>query len=252
MDNNVNHYHLHLSFTMIEHNPIHNELFQLYSLILDSGGPVMLILIGMSVIGTCVFVLKAIQFYFGRVSRYRAVHDALKNYHAGRWAEAAKLLQQERNPAAAVLLMVMRGKSQGSPEALLREEAERLTVGAINNLRSHLRILEVIATLAPLLGLLGTVLGIIDAFHQMELAGSKVDVSMLSGGIWVALLTTAAGLSVGIPAVVAVNWIESRVERFSQQTEDLTTRLFTLPIATEDTQEEIPCESPQQLAGQGA
>ena len=61
-------------------------------------------------------------------------------------------------------------------------------------MRSHLRVMEVIANLAPLIALLGTVLGMIEAFQAMELAGKQVDPSVLSGSIWEALLTTAVGL----------------------------------------------------------
>jgi biopolymer transport protein ExbB len=120
------------------------------------------------------------------------------------------------------------------PEELLREETTRLAIGHLENLRSHLRGLEVIGTLAPLLGLLGTVLGMITAFQQMESAGSQVDPSILSGGIWEALLTTAVGLIVAIPVIMALNWLERVVDRFRHRMEDALTQVYTLgsrPVA---------------------
>ncbi|MDO6806083.1 MotA/TolQ/ExbB proton channel family protein, partial [Wenyingzhuangia sp. 1_MG-2023] len=85
------------------------------------------------------------------------------------------------------------------PEAALREETLRLARIEVGKLTQGLRPLEVIANIAPLLGLFGTVLGMIEAFQAMEAAGSKVDPAVLSGGIWQALLTTAGGLAVAIP-----------------------------------------------------
>ena len=83
------------------------------------------------------------------------------------------------------------------------EEAMRQARNEIEGLRGGMRALELIAAVAPLLGLLGTVFGMIEAFRALEQAGSQVDPSLLSGGIWEALLTTAAGLSVAIPALAA-------------------------------------------------
>ena len=112
-------------------------------------------------------------------------------------------------------------------QATLREEVLRQATAALETLRSHLRGLEVIASLSPLLGLLGTVLGMIEAFRRLQEAGSQVDPAVLSGGIWEALLTTAVGLAVAIPAVAALNWLERRIERFGHRLEDSVTRVFT-------------------------
>lgn len=68
------------------------------------------------------------------------------------------------------------------------------------------------AQLAPLLGLFGTVLGMISAFQALQQAGAQVDPSILAGGIWVALLTTAVGLAVAMPTSVALSWFEVRME----------------------------------------
>jgi biopolymer transport protein ExbB len=161
-------------------------------------------------------------------------------------------LTKTRNPAGNIIATIMRGQQNKQPQEMLREEVQRLASRVIAGLQSHLRIIEVIASLSPLLGLFGTVLGIIDAFHQLELAGNNVDVGQLSGGIWVALLTTAAGLAVGIPAVMAINWLEARVERFGRQTEDVVTLMFTYPLyANTEQTEEMTCSSAR-LASQGA
>ena len=73
--------------------------------------------------------------------------------------------------------------------------------------------MDTVAQLAPLLGLFGTVLGMIEAFQSLQTAGAGVDPSLLAGGIWVALVTTAVGLAVAMPTSMVLSWFESRTAR---------------------------------------
>ena len=113
------------------------------------------------------------------------------------------------------------------PDALAREEVMRLASAELAQLRYGLRPLELIVTIAPLIGLLGTVLGMIEAFQALESSAGQADPSVLAGGIWEALLTTAAGMAVAIPAAVALSWFESITEAVQTDLEDMATRLFT-------------------------
>ena len=95
---------------------------------------------------------------------------------------------------------------------------EKLTVHGqeeIRDLRKNLRGLEVIATISPLMGLLGTVIGMVKAFNKVAQYKGQVDPSLLAGGIWEALLTTAAGLALAIPVVIMLNYFERKVESIS-------------------------------------
>ena len=95
---------------------------------------------------------------------------------------------------------------------------EKLTVHGqeeIRGLRKNLRGLEVIATISPLMGLLGTVIGMVKAFNKVAQYKGQVDPSLLAGGIWEALLTTAAGLALAIPVVIMLNYFERKVESIS-------------------------------------
>lgn len=118
-------------------------------------------------------------------------------------------------------------KARALPDALAREEVFRLAALELNTLRSGLRPLELIVTIAPLIGLLGTVLGMIEAFQALETSAGQADPSILAGGIWEALLTTAAGMAVAIPAAVALSGFEAVVERVQTDMEDMATQLFT-------------------------
>jgi biopolymer transport protein ExbB len=97
----------------------------------------------------------------------------------------------------------------------LETEAWRLARLQVDRLGNYLKVLEVVATVAPLIGLLGTVLGMVEAFKAMELAGANVNPAVLSGGIWKALSTTAAGLIVAIPAFIIHSWFDRKTEKAS-------------------------------------
>ena len=92
----------------------------------------------------------------------------------------------------------------------------------------HIRLLELIAMISPLLGLLGTVLGMIQSFQELALAEGAANASLLAGGIWQALLTTAAGLLVAIPAAVAASLLSDRVERAVSAIESSVGQLFAV------------------------
>ena len=84
-----------------------------------------------------------------------------------------------------------------------------------------LTVLSIIGTLAPMLGLLGTMLGLVKSFRGIEKMGGAVDISILAGGIWEAMLTTIAGLIVGILALLALRVFQSRITLVSNRLDDL-------------------------------
>ncbi|WP_019627286.1 MotA/TolQ/ExbB proton channel family protein [Thioalkalivibrio sp. ALJT] len=194
---------------------------------LDAGGPVVLILLGASVVALAFVLVKLWQLWRMRVTDVRAADEALERFHQGDVQGAIQCAEASPNPAACAVARGIRGLQAGASESIVREEVVRYGNATIQSLRQGLRPLEVIGALAPLLGLLGTVMGMIRAFRAMEEAGSQVDPAVLSGGIWEALLTTAVGLAVAIPVVAALNWLETRVERAAHRMDDAVTRLFT-------------------------
>lgn len=215
--------------------------------LLDAGGPIMLILAGMSVIALTILLIKLWQFASLRRGGAEHLDGALDDWQAGRRGEAVARLAPASNPAAQIVRTAMLGLLHDNDQATVREEVERRAGVLLAALRSHLRGLEVIASLSPLLGLLGTVIGMIDAFRALEAAGSQVDPGVLSGGIWVALLTTAAGLSVAIPTSVALSWLERLLEGTTQRLEDQVTRVFTAGLRLDATAQ--PEREPLDAAG---
>lgn len=194
---------------------------------LEAGGPVVAILLLMSLAAIAIVLVKLLQFRWLRVGDRHTAPRAVELWRAGRPDQAAMLADRSPNPVAQALARALRGQRRGLPEVKVREEVLRYGGDVLEDLRSWFRPLEVIASLAPLLGLFGTVLGMIEAFRQMEQAGSQVNPAILSGGIWEALLTTAVGLAVAIPVVAMLNWLERRVDRLAHQMDSIVTRLFT-------------------------
>ncbi|WP_432695924.1 MotA/TolQ/ExbB proton channel family protein [Marinobacterium sp. YM272] len=194
------------------------------------GGPVVWILCAFSVVALTIVLLKLWQFAVMRAESAREIDRALSLWSVGDRQGAIKTLRQHR-PVTGLVGLAMKGVEAGQESTLLREELSRVATQRLGQMRSFLRPLEVIATLSPLLGLLGTVLGMIVAFKQMEAAGSQVDPSVLSGGIWQALLTTAVGLAVAIPVMTIHNWLERKVERVAVLMNDSVTRVFTSALS---------------------
>lgn len=206
------------------------------------GGPVVWVLLGFSVIALSIVLIKLWQFSFLRPESHRDVVQALALWREGEHVQAKVVLKRNR-PVPELVYIAMRGVLSAREDIdLLKDELERVAALRLNQLRALLRPLEVIATLSPLLGLLGTVLGMITAFQKMEAAGNQVDPSVLSGGIWQALLTTAVGLAVAIPVVVLHSWLERKIERVAALMSDSVTQVFTgfhASVAEQSAQEEL-------------
>lgn len=201
--------------------------------VLITGGPVIWLLSLFSLLGLTVASYKVWQLFGQLKLNDDAATRAFKLFEEGRKPEALMLINAHQNPSAKALsrcLQLFSNKYLSLQQA--RDEAYRGARLQAEQLSSHLRILEVIATLAPLLGLLGTVLGMIEAFRAMEAAGEHVNPAILSGGIWQALLTTAAGLIVAIPISVLHSWLERCTERQIQSIQNTIEYAFTLNSQT--------------------
>ena len=199
--------------------------------LLVEGGPVVAVLVAMSVLGLAIVLAKAVQFAGPALAGQARARRAAALFRDGEARAAWDCVEGRRGLAPALAREAIAGLASGRAPELVREDALRTAAEGLEALRGWLRPLEVIAALAPLLGLFGTVLGMIEAFAALEAAGSRVDPATLSGGIWEALLTTAVGLAVAIPAVAAVNWFERRVERAELAIESLVSGLVTADLA---------------------
>jgi len=195
--------------------------------LITAGGPVTVILLAMSLVTLTVILAKIWQFAGAGVGREGALDQALALWRDGREDEAIQQLGARGGPATRVAAHAMGALQTGTEEARVREDAERVALGELAGLRAYLRVIETTVQTAPLLGLFGTVLGMIASFRALEGAGAQADPAVLAGGIWVALLTTAVGLAIAIPSALALTWFQGRIERERERIEDAATRVFT-------------------------
>ena len=170
--------------------------------IISSGGAVLWLLGGLSILSSGAIIYVAASHLRAKLKLSEARKSDLLSGRATNISSPYDRIAAESGR--------LRG-SATSRDAYANELAAFAT-SELHALRGGMRILEVIAAAAPLLGLLGTVLGMIEAFRQLESAGSQIDPSLLSGGIWQALLTTAAGLIVALPALAAWHMFDRNLE----------------------------------------
>jgi len=187
--------------------------------LLAMGGPVMMVLLVMAVLGliTFIYLILAGALYAPRLSRKlkstitlwqqnpSGVNPQAIRQQASRWAKL--------NPLQNVVTNTIEALQNNQDNRQVRETAARDAQQGLEPFEAPLKIIEVIAALAPLLGLLGTVLGMMEAFSAMAATEGRANASQLSGGIYEALTTTAAGLVVAIPFAALAAWIEFRLRR---------------------------------------
>ena len=180
----------------------------------SAGGPVLVVLFVLSIAAMAITVFKILQYRRLGVGRLGAARNAVAIWASGDRDRAMKEARSEHSPACAVVAsaMVSFQRHPGDHERA-RELATQSALDQITEMTSHLRLLETIVQAAPMIGLLGTVVGMISAFGELSAGGGAVDPAALATGIWTALLTTAAGLGVAIPFYFVSTWLESRVDR---------------------------------------
>lgn len=194
--------------------------------LLERGGIIMYVLLALSVVGLAIVLLKVFHFQRLRLRRLGFVDDVIAKVAAGQIPEARTILAGQPSPVARVMeSAVETAQTAGMDDKERDAEIGRVGSGQIQGLESYLGGLEVIANLSPLLGLLGTVMGMITAFAELQQAGSDVDPTILAGGIWEALLTTAFGLGIAIPALAAFYLLEAQVERVRNAMKDSVIRI---------------------------
>jgi len=194
--------------------------------LLTVGGPVVYVLAVLSLISLTIIVTKLIKF-IGVLSGAKRLEAALEQVQQ-RQNELALQELKTRSPAERVMSYAIAGVQNRIPQNVLEYEVERRGNAEVEILNRGIRILEVIALVSPLLGLLGTVLGMIQSFQELEMAEGAANASVLAGGIWQALLTTAVGLVVAIPAAIAASLFSATVERAAHSIETSVGRLYLL------------------------
>lgn len=177
------------------------------------GGPVLIALLAVSLAATATSIFKIVQFFVLGVGRHRKAETALNAWQSGDTAAAIGHVARDEAALSRVVRAAMTAYAQPPHEAERAQQAGILE--AQSNLLSagrYLRLIEAVVQAAPMLGLLGTVLGMIEAFGKVAEGSGAADPSALANGIWIALTTTALGLAIAIPFYFISVWLEARVD----------------------------------------
>jgi biopolymer transport protein ExbB len=189
------------------------------------GGPLMYPILICSVIGWAIFLERVRTFFVIRRSIIPLTRQTIDLIQAGKTIDAISLCKANASSLAKILLVVL-GKT-GAERTVIKSMAEEVGEREAVALHRYLGLLGTIANIAPLLGLLGTVLGMIDAFNVIATQGVGTPTT-LGGGISEALITTAAGLTVAVPMILLHRYLTSRAEHITLQLEEATMQVVDL------------------------
>ena len=189
---------------------------------LNVGGPALWVIFGISVVLLTVGLWK-----FWRLIKLGAWNRKQAEEILRLWLEKKVEpvdINQQSIRAKVLGQTILAISEKNYSDEMVREECVRLANKDLYEARRGLRIIDLIITIAPLVGLLGTVLGMIEAFQALQDSGAQADPSALAGGIWEALLTTAAGMGIAIPASILLSWYDSVVSNIQADIENLATQ----------------------------
>lgn len=213
--------------------------------LLTHGGWAMAPIYLCSIVALMIFVRKALDFRAQRLGDLSWFESVLGALEAAKISEARQRAEQASHPVGRVIVAML-AVAERRPD---RVEAEAQRAGSLElqHLERNLGALSFIAQVAPLLGLLGTVFGMVELFMGLQGTGAtSVDAALLASGIWKALLTTAAGLVVAVPALAAYSYLNSRTDSFRLVLRDSIERVLTTLPAAGQAEDEV-CSEPKLL-----
>lgn len=197
--------------------------------LMQKGGPIMWPILLCSVIAFAIVIERLLRLRQEQIDTKTFMEQIAKSLKRNKVMEALDLCDRTGGPIAAILKAGVLKHDRTRTE--IREAIEDASVHEVPRLERNLPVLATVAHIAPLLGLLGTVTGLVQAFQVIEAkatALNPVNPGDLAGGIWEALLTTVFGLCVAIPTYVAYNYLVSRVDGFVLDMERSATDLLNI------------------------
>ena len=190
------------------------------------GSIIMLSLLALSIIAVYIFVERYVTIKNAAKEDENFMNQIKDFIHDGKLEAARSLCKSTPTP---ISRMIEKGVNRiGKPLADIGAAIENTGKLELFKLENNLATLATISGAAPMIGFLGTVIGMILAFHQMAAAGGNIDVAMLSEGIYTAMVTTVAGLVVGIIAFIGYNLLVAKVEKVVFKMEARTTEFLDI------------------------
>ena len=178
--------------------------------LLTKGGILVIPIATCSILVLAIFLERCIRFAVNRSRSRQVEQQVAEQAGAGNLDQALETARTSNSPMGRVLEKAIeaRNMDDATRETLIINATEQ----EVRGLSAYLQTLATIGNIAPILGLLGTIIGMIKAFMVIQEMGGKVNAAVLAGGIWEAMLTTALGLSVALPAMLAHSYLLARVD----------------------------------------
>jgi biopolymer transport protein ExbB len=181
----------------------------------DKGGPIMWAILAASVVGLAVFFERIYTLQRDKVVPKLLVDRIRALVSKGKISEALVVCEEHRASIASLMAAALRAYEQGKERGAVKEAVDEVGRREVAHLDRNLEIIGTVASISPLMGLLGTVIGMIGVFQDFveAYASGSVGPDTFAQGIWVALITTAFGLIVAIPMLMAYKFLQGRNDR---------------------------------------
>lgn len=177
----------------------------------QKGGWIMLILAVFSIVAVYIFIERFLAINRASKEEHNFMNNIKDSIHHGRIDAALVLCRSNQSPIAR---MIEKGIQRlGKPLNDINAAIENVGKLEVSRLEKNIATLATVAGAAPMIGFLGTVIGMVKAFYDMSMAGNNIDIALLSSGIYQAMITTIGGLIVGIFAYICYNVLVARIEK---------------------------------------
>jgi len=193
---------------------------------LSNGGPVLWLILVSSAVAIAVFIERYLHCHRAQINSTEFLNGVRTVLKRDNVVEALSICDATPGPVARLVKTAILNRDHGRDR--VREALEEAGLAEVPRLEEKLNLLATIAQLAPLLGLLGTMLGFIKTFMDMRAAGLNAHVGLLADGVWKALICGAAGLAVAIPAHAGYNYLVSRVNSIVLDMERAATEIVNI------------------------
>ena len=194
--------------------------------LLKHGGAMMWLLVLAGAVAGVGFVERLLHYHreqINSVEFLNGVRNVLKRENV---VEALSICEATPGPVARLVKTAVLNRDRGRDG--VREALEEAGLGEVPRLEERLNLLATIAQIAPIMGLLGTVLGFIEVFRVLQLEGVSASASQLAGGVWQSLVCTGAGLAISIPCYAGYNYLVNRVNLIVIEMEKSSTEVLNL------------------------
>ncbi|MFK4785059.1 MotA/TolQ/ExbB proton channel family protein [Fusobacterium sp. MFO224] len=195
---------------------------------LKVGGPLMWILFGLSILSLTIILERIVYFIFKEKNLKKTFKSEIIYAVSNKNMETAyKICDSERNTIGSTVKEFLIRFNENGDFHHFDQLIKEIAMERVSLLEKRLYILGIVGYIAPMIGLLGTVTGMINAFRNLATYGAG-DPAVVANGISQALLTTAAGLSIAIPAIVVYNFLNKRIEKTEEDIDKVTTNLINV------------------------